>query len=196
MPVIQVHLIDGYTAEDKTRLCAALTDAARMIIPAPPEAVTVMVQDHDPAGYMRGRSAKSPAAALPDAGQVVRAYLAAMEARDLDRARLCLGPGFSMTFPASALMTTLEELIAWSKPRYRFVKKQIDRVEPVPGAGAATVVYCTGTLYGEWPDGTSFEGIRFVDRFELTGGLITRQEVWNDIAETLAQAEAKAKAPG
>lgn len=122
-----------------------------------------------------------------DPKQVVQAYLAAMEARDLNRARSFLGGGFQMTFPGAAPMTTLEALIAWSKPRYRFVKKHIDRVETASSASDPAIVYCTGTLYGEWPDGTAFEGIRFIDRFELTGGLITRQEVWNDIAETRAQ---------
>ena len=36
---------------------------------------------------------------------------------------------------------------------------------------------------GIMPDGTPFEGIRFIDRFEVTEGLLTRQDVWNDIAE-------------
>ncbi len=183
MPVIEVHLIEGYAPEARTRLCAALTDAARMVIPAPPEAVTVMVHDHAPSGYMRGRSAKSPAPALPDAAQIVHDYLAAMEARDLDRARSFLGDGFEMVFPGTAPMTTLDDLIEWARPRYRFVKKRYDSFDTAPGAGDATVVFCTGSLFGEWPDGVPFEGIRFIDRFELTGGRITRQDVWNDIAE-------------
>jgi len=29
-----------------------------------------------------------------------------------------------------------------------------------------------------------FEGVRFVDRFEVAGGLLTRQDVWNDLAES------------
>ena len=72
--------------------------------------------------------------------------------------------------------------IEWSGPRYRFVRKTIESVD-LAAASDRSVVYVTGTLHGEWPDGTSFEGIRFIDRFELTDGLITRQDVWNDIAE-------------
>ena len=45
------------------------------------------------------------------------------------------------------------------------------------------VVYRRGTLQGEWPDGISFQGICFIDRFELADGRITRQDVWNDLAE-------------
>lgn len=47
------------------------------------------------------------------------------------------------------------------------------------------VVYNTGTLYGAWPDGTPFEGNRYVDRFVLSGGKIVRMDVWNDSAEIL-----------
>ena len=47
------------------------------------------------------------------------------------------------------------------------------------------VVYSLGTLYGEWPDGTPFEGNRFVDRYVVRRGLITQMDVWNDSAEWL-----------
>ncbi|MEX0286198.1 MAG: tautomerase family protein [Paracoccaceae bacterium] len=183
MPVIEVHLIEGYAPKDKTRLCTALTDATRLVIPAPPEAVTVMVHDHAPAGYMRGREAKAPATALPDAAQIVRDFLAAMEARDLKRAETHLGAGFQMVFPGTGPMTSLQDLVDWAKPRYRFVKKTYDTFDTLHSAGDETIVYCTGTLYGEWPDGTPFDGIRFIDRFALVNGLIVRQDVWNDIAE-------------
>jgi hypothetical protein len=108
----------------------------------------------------------------------VRAYLAAMETRDLPAAQSYLADGFHMTFPGDVRMTTLAELVAWSKPRYRFVKKTYDRFDAMPG-----LCYCFGTLYGEWLDGTEFSGIRFIDRFELVDDKIARQDVWNDMAE-------------
>lgn len=117
-----------------------------------------------------------------EAKETVLAFLAAMEARDLDGARRHLAPGFRMTFPGPATMETPEELVAWSRPRYRSVRKTHAGAD-VARSGEATVVYVFGTLSGEWPDGTPFEGIRFVDRFELADGLIRRQDVWNDIAE-------------
>ena len=97
-----------------------------------------------------------------------------------------LGAGFTMTFPGTAPMTQLQQLIDWAKPRYKFVTKTYSGFEALQTPGDAAVVYCRGTLSGEWPDGTSFEGIRFIDRFELTDGHLTRQDVWNDIAETKA----------
>ena len=59
--------------------------------------------------------------------------------------------------------------------------KAIERVEEAP-LGARVAVYISGTLHGEWTDGGPFEGIRFIDRFEVTGGKIVLQEVWNDLA--------------
>ena len=117
-------------------------------------------------------------AAQPGRAALVHDFLTAMEARDLPRAQAMLAPDFEMTFPGGRRMRTLPELIAWAAPRYRFVRKTYDRFD-----AAGDVVYCFGTLSGEWPDGTPFAGIRFIDRFEMAGGLIVRQDVWNDIAE-------------
>jgi len=68
--------------------------------------------------------------------------------------------------------------------RYRWVKKRMDRFDVCPGADE-TVVYSIGTLYGEWIDGTPFEGNRYVDRFVVRGGQIVKMDVWNDSAERI-----------
>lgn len=183
MPVVEVHLIEGYDDNAKRRLCEALTDAVRFVVPAPPEAVTVMIHDHAAAGYMRGRTGKTPAPPAPDPAEIIRAYLAAMERRDLAAAEAKLGAGFTMTFPGAAPMTRLQELIDWAAPRYRFVTKTYDGFDAMQTPGDAVVVYAFGTLSGEWPDGEAFDGIRFIDRFEIVGGLIVKQDVWNDIGE-------------
>jgi len=187
MPIIEIHVLQGYDAAQKTRLCTALTNAARTVIPATPDAVTVMIKEMPATDYMRGGQHRSPAPALPDAPSMVARYLRAMEQRDIVTARTLLGDGFTMQFPGAAPMTELDDLLEWAAPRYRFVKKTIRSIDLAPGDGPATVVYCHGTLSGEWPDGTAFSDIRFIDRFEVTDGFITRQDVWNDIAETKAQ---------
>lgn len=115
---------------------------------------------------------------MTDAEPLVRAYLAAMEARDLPAAQAMLAPGFVMVFPGDVRMTGLVQVLDWAAPRYKWVKKRFDRFD-----AAGPVVYITGTLYGEWPDGTAFEGIRFVDRFEVADGKLARQDVWNDMGE-------------
>jgi len=56
----------------------------------------------------------------------------------------------------------------------------------VAGATAdEAIVYNIGALYGEWPDGTAFDGNRYVDRFVVSRGKIVRMDVWNDSAEIL-----------
>ncbi|PSL18088.1 tautomerase family protein [Shimia abyssi] len=188
MPIVELHVLEGYNSLEKQRLSEVLTDAVRFVIPAAPELVTVMIHDVPTDNYYRGRIQRSPAPALPDPAQIVKDYLAAMEARKLETARAMLGDGFAMTFPGTAPMRTLEELIEWSKPRYKFVTKTYDGFDAMQGVGDAAIVYCRGMLQGEYHDGSTFEGIRFVDRFEITGGRITRQDVWNDMAEVRANA--------
>jgi hypothetical protein len=116
------------------------------------------------------------------ARDVVRAYLDTMEARDLERAKRFLAPGFTMTFPGNQRFTELEAMIAWAKPRYRWVKKRYDRFDVAQG-GTGAHVYCFGTLYGEWNDGAAFDGIRFIDRFTVRAGKLVDQMVWNDMGE-------------
>jgi len=116
------------------------------------------------------------------ATQTVRDYLDAMESRDLEGAKGYLAEGFTMTFPGDAVFSTLDELIAWAKPRYRSIAKKYERFDQT-GSDGDDAVYCFGTLYGEWPDGTPFEGIRFIDRFTVKGDKLVDQRVWNDLAE-------------
>ncbi len=182
MPIVEAHILEGYAPDDKTRLMSALTNAIRFVVPAPDEAVTVMLHEYPSEDYARGGVTRSPAPALPDPAELVRAYLAAMETREIDVAQSMLGEGFEMRFPGTPAMTKLAELIDWATGRYRFVTKTYDTIEAFHSDGVA-VVYTIGTLSGEWPDGAPFSGIRFIDRFEVTGGKITRQDVWNDIAE-------------
>ena len=184
MPIVEISVIEGYSDADKTRLCTALTQATRLVVPAAPDAVTVMLRELPAGHYMRGNTHRTPAPAKPDPSDVVRRYLAAMEARDIATAQAMLAEGFTMTFPGTAPMASLQELIDWAAPRYRFVTKTYEGFDALQGPEDAAIVYCRGTLSGEWPDGTDFHGIRFIDRFEVVGDRLTRQDVWNDIAET------------
>jgi len=112
--------------------------------------------------------------------QVVRAYLDAMERRDLATAKSFLAPGFYMVFPGNKRFDSLEQLVESAKGRYRSAKKTYERYE-----AAGDVMYCYGTLYGELLDGTPYSGIRFIDRFMVREGKLADQQVWNDMAEVL-----------
>jgi len=116
--------------------------------------------------------------------ELARAFLEAMGRRDLAAARAFLAGEFVMLFPGGARFTRLEDLVAHGAGRYRWVRKRFERFDEAPLEGGS-VVYCFGTLYGEWPDGSAFEGIRFIDRFEVRGGKLTDHKVWNDLGEEL-----------
>ena len=122
---------------------------------------------------------------LPEgsASRMVAAYLRTMEARDLDGARAMLAPGFTMTFPGNRRYTKLEDLIEGSMGRYRNVRKVFERFDEAESPDG-TVVYSIGTLTGEWPDGTAFSGIRYIDRFLVRDGKFIATWVWNDMAES------------
>ena len=125
---------------------------------------------------------------MSTATALVRDYLAAMEARDLPRAQAMLTADFAMEFPGPVRMTSLAELIAWARPRYRFARKTYERFDEAP-TDDGTIVYCFGTLAGEWLDGTPFANIRFIDRFTVRNGLLADQKVWNDMAEHLHESK-------
>ncbi|MEM9104642.1 MAG: tautomerase family protein [Pseudomonadota bacterium] len=186
MPIVELHVLEGYGPQEKQRLHKGLTDAVRLVVPASPDTITVLVHEMKSEDYSRGGRNREGAPALPEAGDLVRSFLAAMEARDLEKAQSMLGEGFTMHFPGAEPMHHLEELISWARPRYRFVKKTYEGFDVMQGPGAETLVYCRGTLSGEWLDGSLFDGVRFIDRFEIEGGLLRRQDVWNYMAETVA----------
>ena len=112
--------------------------------------------------------------------KTVRAYLDAMERRDLAAAKSFLAPGFFMVFPGNKRFDALEQLVESAKGRYRSARKTYERYET-----AGDAVYCYGTLHGELLDGSPYSGIRFIDRFTVRGGKLVDQNVWNDMAEVL-----------
>ena len=182
MPVITVTLLPGYPPQAQHRLVQRLADTARSVIAASDAGTTVFI--NEASTYRRdGQVYAAGAAVVPDASARVQSFLETMAARNLAQAQSYLAPGFEMVFPGGDVMHRLEQLMDWAKPRYRSVAKRYDRFDEC-WQGDTTVVYCSGTLFGVWNDGTAFEGIRFIDRFEVVNGLFTRQEVWNDLAET------------
>lgn len=122
----------------------------------------------------------------PTPAQTVDEYLRLLMIPDPDAARRFVAPDLQIRFTGGRPMREPAECAAFNAARYRWVKKRVERTETVAGGTpACTIVYSLGTLHGEWPDGTPFEGNRYVDRYVLSHGLITHMDVWNDSAEWL-----------
>ena len=129
-------------------------------------------------------------AATATAADVVNEFLRLIMLPDPVAASVYTAPGMKILFTGGRAMHAPADCTKFNASRYKWVKKRIESTEQVMlGANGAApnefVVYSLGTLYGQWPDGTPFEGNRYVDRYVVKDGLITHMDVWNDSAEWL-----------
>jgi hypothetical protein len=108
-------------------------------------------------------------------------FLRATEARDIERARTMVGPGFTANFPRGRNFPNLDAWLESSKGTYVRIAKRFQRIDVAITGGDSAVVHCSGTLHGERTDGKPLEGYRYIDRFEIKSGLIVDQQVWNDL---------------
>jgi phenylpyruvate tautomerase PptA (4-oxalocrotonate tautomerase family) len=183
VPVTQITLLRGYEQEVQQRLIDHVSKAVRSVIPAPEAGTTTFIQEA--AAYHRdGRFFDHGNVALSSATKVVKSFLLAMQARDLVHAQTHLHANFQMVFPGGHTFSRLEDLLAWAKTRYQRVEKTFAYFDE-SWQGDRTVVYCSGNLHGVSPNGTAFDNIRFIDRFEVVAGQLVRQDVWNDLAMVL-----------
>jgi hypothetical protein len=119
------------------------------------------------------------------AAKLVEEYLRLLMVPDPEAARRYIGPELEIRFTGNRLMRDPAECAAFNAKRYKWVKKKFERTDVCPLSETEAVVYQIGTLYGEWPDGTPFEGNRYVDRYLVRDGVILSMDVWNDSAELL-----------
>ena len=137
----------------------------------------------------------SPQVEFATPAALVDEFLRIIMIPDPADARRFTAPDMYIRFTGGRKMSQPADCTAFNASRYKWVKKRIERTETVvttavtaagiPLQADETVVYSIGTLYGEWPDGTPFEGNRYVDRYVVKAGLITEMDVWNDSAEWL-----------
>lgn len=69
------------------------------------------------------------------------------------------------------------EFLAFLAPRYEWAEKEFDR-----WLESGAEVVSIGTLSGVDRAGDAFEGVRYVDVYEVVDGRITRLDIWNDLA--------------
>jgi phenylpyruvate tautomerase PptA (4-oxalocrotonate tautomerase family) len=181
MPVVSITLLPGYDQATQHRMVNRVANAVRSVIATPEAGTTVFV--NEVSTYRRdGKVFSEGRAAHPEASEVVQSFLQAMQDRDLEKAQSFLHTDFRMCFPGGVVMHSLQDMSTWAKQRYQSIAKQYDHFEE-SWQGDATVVFCHGHLHGTWLDGQNFQDIRFIDRMVVLDGLITRQDVWNDLAE-------------
>ncbi|MEC5386625.1 hypothetical protein VVD49_12890 [Uliginosibacterium sp. H3] len=120
------------------------------------------------------------------AGELVEAFLRTIMIPDPAGARGFTAPDMHIRFTGGREMSEPADCSAFNADRYAWVKKRFERTDVVAGATAdEAIVYNIGTLHGAWPDGTPFEGNRYVDRYVVRHDKIVQMDVWNDSAEWL-----------
>lgn len=122
--------------------------------------------------------------ALPQEARIVHDFLEASMVPDPVRAATFMAENVAITFTGGKVFDHPSGPAAVNAARYAWVKKDMRQFDVAQGA-EGVVVYSTGYLYGEWPDGTPFDGNRYVDRFVVRGGKIVKMDVWNDSAERI-----------
>ncbi|MCM0021304.1 MAG: nuclear transport factor 2 family protein [Tagaea sp.] len=122
---------------------------------------------------------------------LVREFIDAIDRLDTERARKLSALDARYVSPGGTETGSLDEIVVRLGQRYRQVGKKIERFDRVEMPDG-DVVFVSGSLHGAWEDGAPFDNVRFVDRFEIRGGKIASQEVWNDAGEARARRAAAA----
>ncbi len=121
-----------------------------------------------------------------NAKHIVEEFLRIIMIPDPVSARAFVSPQLRIRFTGAREMKDPTECSAFNASRYKWVKKKFEQTDVVVGGSDdEAIVYNIGTLYGEWLDGTPFEGNRYVDRYVVKHGLIVQMDVWNDSAERM-----------
>ncbi len=117
---------------------------------------------------------------------IVSDFLEASMKPDPVLAATYMSDDVQITFTGKRKMENASVITAFNSGRYNWVKKSIESYDCAEKEDSV-VVYSNGTLYGEWPDGRSFSGNRYLDRFEVKDGKIIKMDVWNDSAEWILE---------
>lgn len=133
---------------------------------------------------------------LSGACALVMAYLESSMIPDPDSASAYLAEGAVITFTGGRVFTSASQTADFNAKRYSWVKKRLGQMHAALDPETQDVhVYSTGHLYGEWPDGTPFDGNRYIDTFVVRNGSIVETNVWNDSAEWLLHRADLSEAP-
>lgn len=113
---------------------------------------------------------------------VVKHFFAAMSKRDFAGMEQVMAPNFKMTVTGGHVFSHPRDFAARSLKQQKSARKTTDKYEEIPTAKGA-IVFAMGSMAGEWNNGTPYEKIRYIDRFEIENGKIVDMNVWSDMAE-------------
>ncbi len=184
MPIIEAHILHGYDQGVRTRLAHGLTDAMRLVIPAPPESITVVVRELQAENYMRGGAIRRRGVALPDAAELVRRFHVALTSGDFATAGACLTEDCVIILPGGTRVADPGEIAAFTAGRWSDVVMHPEGADVCAGP-VGPIVYLRTRVSGELRDGTRRENMRATQRFEFRGPLIARIEAMSDLSNHL-----------
>lgn len=182
MPIIEAHILHGYDPGTRTRLAHGLTDALRLVIPAPPESITVVVHELARENYMRGGALRRRGVALPDAADVVRRFHNAITTGDYDAAEAFMTKDGFFVVPGGARVDKPHDVAAFTASRWTEISVTVDSTDVCPGP-EGPIVFLRTRINGTLRDGTRREGLRSIQRFQFSGPLIARIDAISDLPE-------------
>lgn len=135
-------------------------------------------------------------ARISEACKLVEAYLERSMVPDPEGAAAFVADDFKITFTGGRSFSAPADTAAFNAKRYAWVKKRLGPTHATLDPATGDIhVYNSGHLYGAWPDGTAFDGNRYIDTFVVRDNLIIETNVWNDSAEWLLDRASLAEAP-
>lgn len=132
----------------------------------------------------KAREPQDVSSSVEAAKEIVRDFLQKSMIPDPEAAAAHLAKDAEIRFTGATPMRHPREMAAYNARRYKWVKKKLGPIDASLSEEGVTV-YSFGTLYGEWPDGEAFSDNRYVDRFVIKDGKISKIDVLNDSAERI-----------
>ena len=118
------------------------------------------------------------------AQRLIHEFIDAVHRGDSDAARRTLAPGYELVFPGPTSFSDVAAIFEWFAKRYSFARYRYDHMDVIESP-QRQIVYATGRVEGTLLSGKHFEGVRYIDRFDIVNGRIARKEVWTDMADFL-----------
>lgn len=131
------------------------------------------------AGIVVGAARTERASAI----DLVRQWFDAVHQGQSEKAMALMGSPMTISISGGHRFSRFDEFLIFASKRYAGIRKQVEAFEACEAPGGVAV-YARGHLSGSWQDGTTFESVRWCDRFLVSQGQITDLQTWSDIAET------------